>query len=341
MSKILHTPEQWLLISAANQYGLDKEVFSDRLTFMYENHELLEKAVPLASEPLLYEQSIREMRKLDRGEASGVMVRLDSTASGIQIMGCLMDCMKTAKWTNLTDPGVRYDAYTDLTKIIISKAPNSPLLQGRELKDIRKDVKQAIMTHFYNGRKIVSDVFGGDNELMKAFYDTMQEELPGASKVLALINMAFNGRRDSFMWTLPDGHQAKVFAKTKKEVRIETQELPTNFVFRTEVNEANDNYRHLAPNIIHSIDAWVVREMVKRGHKQGFQVVTVHDEFACHPRYAELMYNNYKDIMIELAESKLLAKILTELTGKEYNQSSHKGLVAQAIRDNYEFYGLS
>jgi DNA-directed RNA polymerase len=98
--------------------------------------------------------------------------------------------------------------------------------------------------------------------------------------------------------------------------KIEVDELGhSTFTFRAEVNQPMKKGLSLAANVVHSIDGWIVREMYKRAKKQGFDIVTIHDSFWCHPNHVNQMRANYIHIMGKLAQMNLLETILSELKG--------------------------
>lgn len=65
------------------------------------------------------------------------------------------------------------------------------------------------------------------------------------------------------------------------------------------------------------IDGYVVREMIRRAHTNGYQLGTIHDSFWAHPLYIEDVRKNYRDILAELADSNILQDILSEITGED------------------------
>lgn len=59
---------------------------------------------------------------------------------------------------------------------------------------------------------------------------------------------------------------------------------------------------------------------------RSFELITVHDEFKCHPNHVHMMRTKYLEIMIELADSELFQSVLREITGLEdevYNKISN------------------
>lgn len=63
-----------------------------------------------------------------------------------------------------------------------------------------------------------------------------------------------------------------------------------------------------------------------------FPVVTVHDEFKCHPNY---MNPHYVSMFQELAHSELLSDILSQIHGKTYHVPKFGNVVEKIGKANY------
>lgn len=130
---------QYLLIDAANHYGLDKLLFEERIEFMTKNLDNLEAMVNDAETQPLYLKAVMAIRKAQQGLPTGHLVGLDATCSGMQVMSALTGCVAGATATGMVTPGVRADAYTYTTKVMQD-------LLGDAITISRKDAKQAVMT---------------------------------------------------------------------------------------------------------------------------------------------------------------------------------------------------
>lgn len=66
-----------------------------------------------------------------------------------------------------------------------------------------------------------------------------------------------------------------------------------------------------------------------------FEVVTIHDEFKCHPNHMNHLRRQYRNVLQALARSRILDMILTEIHGKpiQYQKLSHN--LDQALVSNY------
>ena len=70
-----------------------------------------------------------------------------------------------------------------------------------------------------------------------------------------------------------------------------------------------------------------------------FEVITVHDSFACHANHCNTLRYWYKEILAEIAESTLLNHLLTQIYGEECNFKKINPNLSSLIRNSN--YGLS
>ena len=128
----------YLKLDIANSFGLDKEVFADRLAWVNQHLDELESLWQQADEPMLYASGVLALRSAQAGEPIGHLVAFDACSSGLQLLAVMGGCLITARNTGLVDPTVRSDIYTSCTSAMQQRVVLSPV--------DRKDVKQALMT---------------------------------------------------------------------------------------------------------------------------------------------------------------------------------------------------
>lgn len=303
------TGKEYIKIAIANAYGLDKETWGNRLIQVesFITGSGLQSFVDSAEEPLLMQKAIKAYEDAEAGIPTGYIMGLDATNSGLQIMACLIGCEKTALSTNLIFNGKRNDAYgivTDTMNKYVSVALS------------RKEMKDPVMTYFYGSKAEPEKAFGKDTSELMAFYKALEEEFPGACEIMDDIQGCWQGDALYHQWTLPDKHVARVLVTTTVDKKIEIDELDhTTFTYRAKVNTTQYKGVSLAANVIHSIDAYVVREMYRMAHAQGFELLTIHDAFFCSPNHMNKLRRNYNTILSKIAASNLLQNILNEITG--------------------------
>jgi len=285
-----------LYIAIANHAGKDKLTWQERYNWAIKQN--LDDII--WDEPILGRKAVRALNNTEKGKPTGYVMSLDATSSGIQVMAILSGCRETAKWVNCIDPTIRYDLYTEIANLMNQKL-HKPVS--------RKIIKQVAMTHFYNSKAKPKALLSPKE--LEVFYEIITGLLPGAEDVVDTINNCWNYAKDYHSWIMPDGHTAYVPVVegiSGTYIDNELGEIPLKWYQKTN----SQNYRSLCPNVIHSIDGYVAREMVRRC---DFQLSHVHDCFVFNPNYLQKVSKTYREIMAELAKSDLFNSILRQLTG--------------------------
>lgn len=335
--------KRWLKIDIANHYGLDKESWEDRVKFVDENDSILEALIDKADEPLLYIQALQAYRKAQRGLPIGHIVRLDATASGPQIMNTLFRDIEGMKYLNVLGDDTRYDLYTLVAQTMYENTKDSDIwrdLNG-DFAKVRKVVKKPIMTSFYNSTSKPKEIFGENTLELAEFYKALRKYCQGALEVQDTINACWDNSKDVNVWTLPDGHTAYCPVSKVLESKIEIPEKGMKITYTHTVQRANpQENRSLCPNLVHSLDAYICREVVKRLNELDIEVSPIHDSFGVHPNHCDELRRVYRELLAEIYESDTLINLLKEITDKDINvdiPSANKD-IAQAIRDNVNGY---
>lgn len=299
--------KEMLLIDIANCYGKDHETWDHRLLWAYNHYDQFEELIHEANQKLLYEKAVYALREADNGFGIGHNMFMDATASGLQIMAVLSGCKKTARHVNLINTGEREDVYTHVSKEM------NELLDPVHATD-RPLVKKPLMTHYYNKQK--QDSFNEEQE--EAFNNVLHESFTGAEDVMALINSYWNDQAYEHTWTLPDGHVARVLVTDMMDARVEVDELNhVTFTYRFEANEPGQRNSSLCPNIIHSIDGYIARELIRRSSAEGFEIAHIFDAFCCHPNHMSRLMEMYREVLADIAQMDLLQDILSEISGRQ------------------------
>jgi len=387
---------EYLCIDIANQYGMDKLTFDKRIQWTKDNIKKLEK---LGKEKLaegkwkeypLYVKAVMTLRKAQAGIPTGHMVHFDATCSGMQIMSATTGCEAGAFATGLTDPNRRADAYTDCHILMKQYVPALP-------DAARSDVKDAVMTSLYGSKAEPKKLFGEGTPELEAFYKALQELAPGAVGLLNALRSSWQPFSLKHSWVLPDNHHVHVKVTKKVTARIKVAELGnSSFSHIFENNMGLPHGLSNVANVVHSIDGWILRTLVRRcdydivlvnmlsdaiseellvrdlGYEptgeldvslieivekyrstgiadlsvvpklenvcisvlptdflkdlnvqlnqmlthEPFDVVTVHDSFACLPKHMNQLRYHYKEIMAQLADSTILDDIFSSIHGE-------------------------
>ena len=249
---------QYLLIDCANNFGKDKLVFEDRIQWATDNLDHLEDLTGEADEPPMYAKAVMAIRKAQAGVPTGHRVGMDAVCSGMQIMSAVTGCESGASATGLVDPNRRADAYTTVTDTMRQELTSLGTI-------IRDDAKDATMHTLYGSVKSPKKIFGDGTPEHKAFHKALNIVAPGAMELLGDLRSAWQPFALSHDWTLPDGYDSHVPVKQKVETRIEVDELDhATFSYIYEVNEGLETGLSLIANTVHSLDAYLLRSLVRR-----------------------------------------------------------------------------
>lgn len=310
-----------LKIDLANCYGLDKSTWNERLTWVEDNKNCLRQQISDAKEPYMFQKALLAYEGTLKNIPSGHNMFLDATSSVLQIMAALSGCHHTAYAVNLINSDERKDVYTDLANSMNKE------LDSHDKVD-RKLVKKPMMTHFYN--KMVQDTLNDNQKLI--FYKVLSDSFPGAEAVKNIINQCWDKTATHHTWILPDGHVAKVNVTEMCNVRIAVNELDgSSFTYRYEKIACSDRTSSLAPNVIHSIDAYIVRELVHQAYDEGFQVAHIHDSFTTHPNNMQRVRELYTSILAKIANSNLLSNIVSDILNKTIQLSKFSNNLGDKI----------
>lgn len=396
-------PMQYLAIDIANHYGLDKLEYEQRIQWVKDNLYNLESHQNKAEEPLLYIKAVKALRDSMQGKPTGHTVALDSVCSGLQLMSVLMGCKDGASLTGLIDPNKRTDAYTLITdhmNTLLSQAGINNVIVSR------KDAKQAIMTALYGSIAEPLKIFG--KKILPYFYQALNDKCKGAMQLLEHLRDSWNSETTAHQWELPDGYFAHVPVMELMETRFNIVELDYKPVVQFYDNVPAEKGISNIANVVHSVDAYVLRSMVRRcnynkplikqflnnsiGIKydpyidtenpdinrymrtkiadisvierikstniktyptemidelrqickdiikhEPFEIITIHDSFACHANHCNQMRYHYNQILAQLADSMLVTDLLQQLYGD--NQITPKlGNISEYIRNSN--YGI-
>ena len=393
---------EYLLIDCANNHhsGLDKKTFEERLDWARKNLDALElEAAGLQwKERPLYLKACQAIRKAQAGIPTGHLVGFDAVCSGMQLMSVLTGCYAGARATGLVDTNRRADAYTDCTSIMSS-------ILGTTLPNMRASVKQAVMTSLYGSKAEPKKVFGDGTEQLNAFYKAMGTLCPGACDLLAILLGSWRSDALEHHWQLPDGFEARVKVMIERESKIEVDELQhATFTYVWYENGTKERDVKNAANVVHSVDAYVLRSLIRRCSydkeqttyvtniiadelverylagqttpaepisedvsyyrdlydatdmpdavilpyldrnqvqhlsdthlkalsaltetmldAEPFPIVTIHDDFKCHPNNVNTLRKHYRNILADLADSTVLDDLLSQLYQRpsQYNK---------------------
>jgi hypothetical protein len=226
----------------------EKETWDNRLA-EFEKLDLSDpKLYRHASNPIGLRAALEALRAYDEGEESGYMISLDACSSGLQILSLLVSCPKSFDLCG-GNPDRCVDSYVEI-------------YGGMNLHGAitRKEVKNAIMTSLYGSTWIPERTFGENIEL---FYETMEKMAPGAWDLnIGLQDLWNEIKGDTYSWVVPDGFNAMI--ETTDHEITEFTLFGQNYTVKQKKPGRPKFHKGLGPNLIHSIDGMIVREMLRR-----------------------------------------------------------------------------
>lgn len=260
------TPREYLKIDIANNFGLDKLTWYERIKWFDQNEANLHSLVQQADEPALFYAGVKAWEDVLAGKPIGYMISLDATSSGLQLLAALTCDRRASSLCNVIDTGTREDAYTGVYNIMVNKIDDTAKIQRDNLKD-------AVMTSLYGSKAMPKMIFG-EGRLLDTFYATMREVAPAAWELNEAFLAMWDDQALSNDWVLPDNFHVKV--KVMNQVREKVHFLNQPFDVFYNVNGPVSEGRSLGANTIHSIDGMIVRELTRRCSYDPVRIVELY-----------------------------------------------------------------
>ena len=288
----------------------DKSTWNERLlfgdTFHSGGSETPEKSVSGTDEPKLYANSLECMNEALAGSTdTGHLVGLDATTSVGQLIALSMGCKTGMLNTNVLmkpEEDTRKDFYQIMSDLCTGSIP-------------RNQMKDAVLPSLYNSQKAPEDVFEKDKDL-ELFYEARLASLPCCEDFLGICNFElWNPNAKDHSWRFPDGHYASVrsYKKAYEEFDIDNDAVSSRIMIQFRNYAPCDYYIPLAANIIQSIDAYMVRLMIRKAAKRGFELLAIHDSFWCHPNHGHELSEMYYECLVQINDEQVFQSICKQL----------------------------
>lgn len=234
-------------IACKHDKSMEKRNWNVRLAH-FQTLDLFDTDTAKISNPIGYRAAVQAYFDAEGGNPTGYMITLDASSSGLQLLSLLVSC-HTSFLLCGGDMENCVDSYTTIYKEMN--------LHGALT---RAQVKNAIMTSLYGSVSTPERVF---TENIDIFYETMERMAPGAWDLNISLQELWNQVPDAtYKWTLPDNFHACIETRNKKTENFTF--LGVDHKLIVEIHGRPDFHKGLGPNLIHSVDGFVVREMVRR-----------------------------------------------------------------------------
>jgi DNA-directed RNA polymerase len=317
---------EYVKIDIANQFGLDRLLWRDRIHWCNNNRPDLAELAENSERQHLFSKALRALEAAENGVPHRFIMGLDATASGLQMMAAMSGCRETARCVNLIDTGKREDVYQEVAETMTKYI-------GAEVS--RKVVKKPIMTFFYGSQAQPKSIFG-EGDALTAFYSALGNLMPGAMELMKLFQSFWDPTASRYQWAMPDGHVVDWPVMAVKDQDIEIDEAHhTRFIYRSKYPQPQLQGRSLAANITHSVDAYACREMVRKCQKQGFHMVPIHDCFYAHPNDMNQVRQAYVEVLASISEQNLVTNILSQISGRTFQFRKRSNLAEEILQADY------
>jgi len=332
---------KWLKVNICSEFGLDKLKFDEQVKWVDEHNSELEELTKQAGSPFMYYNAVKALREHEKGNEVHIVIPMDASNQALQLYGVLTADLRTSEIASLGSYNNRMDAYQMLANAMnkamntefftrnICKKPLMVTLYGHSMAflELAENMNKEEL-EYYNTELLPLTDENGVPVVETAFFEAMYEIAPNAMKAMDLIQSLNDKNIGTYRWTLPDGFKVRYDVKSKVKFKTE--------IFGVELEGEYEDYRPseknkgMAPNVIHSVDGYVAREMIRR---MGDEFIhTIHDSFSVHPNNVDKLRQNYKDILSEILESDLLSDILTQIKGSKVTVKKEGTLTKDLIQ---------
>lgn len=275
MPTLTFTPAQWTLIDMASQYGLDKELYEERLQF---GREVLEELQGInysdlseveayfkpyidgADAPEMFAKAMIAVIDILDGRPSGHMIGMDMSNSGPSLLSIACRCETGMRNVGAINTGSVPDLYSRVFENMES-----------EKKITRTQVKKATVPYVYGSDVMPVNVFAEEAPMFEEAY---RNAVPWAAWCRQTLINTWNSNALAHTWELVDGFVAHNLVMDKKDSVGSFKGV--KFTYRHTVNVAKKagkgGTKANAANVTHSLDAYLVREV---GHRCNYNPRTL------------------------------------------------------------------
>ena len=267
----VYTGLEYLKIDIANNFGLDKVSFEERIDWF--NREIrpyvakdssddyLWDIIPeiMPDEPELFYAGLLAYRDTLAGKPTGYRISLDAVCSGVQCLATL-----TLDEPALKDTGLIGSERGDIYSAIYRDIVNTMGINATEaqIKSMRTSAKKAIVPMIYGSKRAPEREFPDEVE-RSAFLQAADKRMEGCLTLRNILMNCVDEKATEYVWVMPDGHT--VVTPVTKRNWYETT-LSDGFTFKWSIYEKGTTkwYIKNAANVTHACDSLIMREMVRR-----------------------------------------------------------------------------
>lgn len=338
----------WLKIATVDAVGHDKLLHEEKIKFFDDNIEEwlqldltnTELLISMLDSPMDFINRIEDYCAYLAKQPINNLCFVDCSNQAIQLYGVLTGDLTTARMANLSgDNTKRIDGYQTLADEMNSHFSENIVTRNMAKKPLMTTLygKQNAWTSMTAELEEALDDF--DKETMdKIFNDSMMKIVPNAMTTMAKIQALNDKDIDTYYWTMPDGFVVKYDVSRERELKFEgTTCQGVRVHFETIITEYGGHKFNagMAPNVIHSIDGWIAREL-KRRFKEFLGLV--HDSYGTHYNFVDDVIRIWKEIMCEILNSNILEDIMEQIAnGRPWSKPIRRNTLKEEHIMNSEY----
>lgn len=251
-----------------------------------------------------------------RARPETAIIRLDGSCNGIQWMSALLNDPMGMLLTNLTGDEP-LDLYSFVAEALgfqerevngVERTDGGERRRFKKVMSAREQAKRFIMPMSYGAAEsTLADALGVEIKSIYTWISAVSKALPIKQYLDHIETEAKYSKEPVYSWTMPDG-----FVVTYNKEAFDMVK-GGNFAFKDYDTQRLDKEamnRALAPNIIHSIDAYHARRIIMAA---PFPIVPIHDSFGCHSYHVKELREIIQHEFQEILKMDVLNSILTQL----------------------------
>lgn len=267
----VYTGLEYLAIDIANNFGLDKSPFEERIHWFNQEIEpyvskdstddYLWDIIPeiMPNEPELFYAGLLAYRDTLAGKPTGYRISLDAVCSGVQCLAALSLDEPALQDTGLIGDkrgDIYTEIYRDMCKTLGKNASDA------HVKFMRTSAKKAIVPMMYGSKRAPEREFPDEVE-RSAFLMAAEKRMKSCLILRNVLMNATDKEATQYQWVMPDRHNVVTPVITRNW--YETT-LSNGFSFKWSIYEKGKTKWFIknAANVIHSLDGFIMREMVRR-----------------------------------------------------------------------------
>jgi DNA-directed RNA polymerase len=339
--------ERWLRIHAANCFGIDKAMFTERIEWVRSHSSEISRT---ASDPVgmleWWSQADSPWQFLtacfaldDPSIAARLPVQIDGTANGLQHYAAIGRDRTAAAAVNMV-PGRPRDPYTEVLSVVRPKVAADASAGNAEASRVlpwcsRAAIKQTVMTVPYNvtrigaGRQCRDNLRGegmagtpreigmGGGYLAGVVLDSIGEVFRSAVEIMRWIEASArqicgDAGANLLRWTSPDGFVVVQPYHLGRQLRVRAQRYSIMLQTGIGTNDRRAQTRGGPPNIVHSLDSDHFRRTAVRAAAEQMPFSGVHDSYWTASGHMDLLGHIVREEFVAMHNADPLGQIDAE-----------------------------